>query len=72
MDGSYQPKRTDEGPQLLLQSAEAGREYKPQQFTNSLGMRQAVNVKAPRKIIDVGTIINETTDGQSTETKNSR
>ena len=28
--------------------------YTPKQFTNSLGCLQAVTVKAPRKIIDVG------------------
>ena len=31
-----------------------GDSYTPKQFTNSLGCLQAVTVKAPRKIIDVG------------------
>ena len=34
-----------------------GDNYTPKQFTNSLGCLQAVTVKAPRKIIDVGVII---------------
>ena len=38
--------------------------YTPKQFSNSLGCLQAVTVKAPRKIIDVGTMI----DGQDPNT----
>ncbi len=67
-----QLKRSEEGPQLLLQQATAelsgvdgglGKdEYKPVQFSNSLGKLQAVTVKAPRKIIDVGVVNNELND----------
>ena len=64
-----QPKYSEEGPQLLLLS-EGGKEgapgeYTPVQFTNSLGKLQAVSVKAPRRIIDLGTVINEPSTGNA-------
>merc|ERR1719384_1853868 len=69
-----QVKRTEEGAQLLLPAesklgdgssgvnivSSSGDGYTPKQFTNSLGCLQAVTVKAPRKIIDVGAMV----DGQ--------
>ena len=72
-----QLKRTDEGPQLLLKDETSGElnakggEYKPTQFTNSLGKLQAVTVKAPRKIIDVG-LVNFDTAEVTTAQKESR
>ncbi len=56
--GGRQLKRHEEGPQLLLHGQESGREeqYRPVQFSNSLGKLQAITVKAPRKIIDVGVV----------------
>ncbi len=59
-----QLKHTEEGPQLLLksESIDAKENYKPTQFENSLGKLQAITVKAPRKIIDVGVVGNETFD----------
>merc|ERR1719384_262055 len=73
-----QVKRTEEGAQLLLPAESklgdgssgvnivnnSGDGYTPKQFSNSLGCLQAVTVKAPRKIIDVGTMI----DGQDPNT----
>lgn len=61
-----QLKRCEEGPQLLLLSESNGDRvagpdgskdnYTPVQFTNSLGKLQAISVKAPRKIIDIGCV----------------
>lgn len=69
-----QMKRTEEGPQLLLQSAEkdTDRSYKPVQFTNSLGKLQAISIKAPRKIIDVGVVKEDTLEGSSSAQKELR
>lgn len=70
-----QLKRSEEGPQLLLKSESSdkdGREdYKPIQFTNSLGKLQAVTVKAPRKIIDLGVVNTELIEVSSSQ-KDSR
>lgn len=58
-------RRTDDETQLLLKSESAAAvgsprdEYMPKQFSNSLGKLQAVTVKAPRKIIDLGVINSE-------------
>jgi hypothetical protein len=71
-----QHKRDEEGPQLLLKSGEGKEgkeeEYKPTQFTNALGKLQAVTVKAPRKIIDVGVVSIEVGDQANQAQKDSR
>jgi len=73
-DFSRQMKRDEEGPNLLmkLQSSKDNCEYKPHQFDNSLGKLQAVTVKAPRKIIDVGVVNAEAGDQSSQAQKDSR
>ncbi len=66
--GQRQLKRHEEGPQLLLHGQESGRDdqYRPVQFSNSLGKLQAITVKAPRKIIDVGVVnVDAMTEGAS-------
>ena len=54
------------------QSSKDNCEYKPHQFDNSLGKLQAVTVKAPRKIIDVGVVNAEAGDQSSQAQKDSR
>merc|ERR1719245_1981689 len=73
-DFSRHMKRDEEGPNLLmkLQSSKDNAEYKPHQFTNSLGKLQAVTVKAPRKIIDVGVVGQDANDQSSQAQKDSR
>ena len=38
----------------------------PKQFTNSLGKLQAISVKAPRRMLDVGVMLSEP-EGNSTQ-----
>jgi len=45
---------------LLSEHGDHDAEYVPTQFSNSLGKLQAVTVKAPRQIIDVGVVRQET------------
>jgi hypothetical protein len=71
-----QLRRDEEGPQLLRRQAadsiESKDEYKPVQFDNSLGKLQAISVKAPRKIIDVGVVANDPTDEMAAAQRESR
>ena len=57
-----QPKREEEGAQLLIQPDSPRHPYMPLQFSNSLGKLQAATVKAPRKIIDVGILNTDTSE----------
>lgn len=74
----HPPGPDEEGPQLLLSesaaaaAAHARDEYTPTQFTNSLGKLQAINVKAPRKIIDLSVVNTDAHAGDSAAQKDSR
>jgi DNA topoisomerase 2-associated protein PAT1 len=68
--------KRDEETCLLLKSESASidspkDEYTPLQFENSLGKIQATNVKAPRKLIDVG-VLNYDLEQASSAQKDSR
>ena len=63
--GVRQPKREEEGAQLLIQPDSPRNPYTPLQFSNSLGKLQAATVKAPRKIIDVGILNTDTSENVS-------
>ena len=43
---------------------------RPVQFSNSLGKLQAITVKAPRKIIDVGVVNADAASASSSESRN--
>ncbi len=73
--GGY--NRRDEETALLLKSESAlvdspKDEYTPRQFEKSLGKLQAINVKAPRKIIDLGAVDADLDSSTTSAQKDSR